>query len=356
LATSYQVDANGNVYTVVNDCTTVYRVVVAGSATDEIFGTLFAPGFAAELQRKDLGSKAFDNGLYALSGYPESSFPHLDTTSYTVDYVLSAPGFRDLPLTALINVGAVFPVPGPAAAMRRLPVRIQGRVVNSSNRQPISGALVAGIDNPATPSVHTTTLRTPLYFAHASGVSVRNATVTAGGSATLSQPVNGGDRAMVLSTRTGLAHGSVLRLTGGGGVQVEYVIVDDPGPTPLSAQGEVSLIYPPNRSYPVGGTAVDFVTVTATGAMDTLSSDADDGDGVLLASLLFTQTLVVEAGTALEEAHEPGALTDNNGYYALDGICRVQELLLRATQGALKQTVDWFVEFDQPLNLVDFRM
>jgi hypothetical protein len=35
---------------------------------------------------------------------------------------------------------------------------------------------------------------------------------------------------------------------------------------------------------------------------------------------------------------------------------RVQELVLQATQGALTSTVDWFVEYDQPLNLVDFRL
>jgi hypothetical protein len=365
LGAPYQVNANGNVYEVVDDCTTVYRAVVIGGATDEIFGTLAAPGFAVELAstvpgtkaRTDLGTKAFDNGLYALTGYPGRSFPHLDMMDYTVDYVLTAPGFSDLPLTANIPMNAIFPVPGPTAVMRRLPIRIQGRVVSGSTRLPIGGAVIASIDNPASPpTVHATVLGSPLYFAHTGGVSVRAATIVVTGSSTLNQAVTGGDRVVALSTRTGLAHGSVIRLTNGGGVAVEYAIVDDPGPGPASSPGEVSLGNALNYSFPSTGTAVDFVTVTPTGTLDQLSADADMGDGVLLATSLFTQTIVLESGTALEEVHDVGALSDLNGYYGFDGIGHVQELFLRASQGAATMTADWFVEYDQPLNLVDFRL
>jgi hypothetical protein len=357
LGTSYQVNANGNVFTGIDDCTTVYSAVVTGGATDEIFGTLAAPGFAIELTRTDLGTKALDNGLYALTGYPGNSFPHLNTTSYTVDYVLTAPGFRDLPLTANVPANAVFPVPGPAAAMRRLPVRIQGRVVSSATRLPIAGALVASIDPSPTPTVHANVLRSPLYFAHAKALNVQTVSIgLPGGSAVLQQAVVGGDKVLNLSTRTGLAANPIVRLTGNAGAQIEYATVAQVGPGAANSPGQVFLKNALNQSYPVAGTAVDFVTATPTGVLDDLSADADVGDGVLLASVLFAQTLGVEMGTPLEEFHEVGALSDSNGYYGFDGIARVQELFLRASQGASKLTVDWFVEYDQPLNLVDFRL
>jgi hypothetical protein len=357
LAAIYQVNAHGNVYTVVDDCTTVYLALVTGGATDEIFGALAAPGFAVELQRTDLSAKAFDNGLYALTGYPGNSFPQLATTAYTVNYVLTAPGFRDLPMTSNIPVNAIFPVPAPAAAMRRLPVRIQGRVVGSTSRLPIPGALIASVDNPASPpTVHSTVLRSPLYFTHANLSAVQTVTIAVGPGATLQQAVESGDQVITVSTRTGLAANPIVRLTGSAGVQLEYATVDHLGPGPVASPGQVFLKNALNQSYPIAGTAVDFVSATLVGAAEKLSADTDVADGVVLADALFSTTVALEAGTALEEIHEVGALSDSNGYYGFDGIGRVQELFLRATQGASKLTVDWFVQYDQPLNLVDFRL
>jgi hypothetical protein len=357
LAEQYQVDVCSEVYTVVDAATTVYWAVITGAVTDEIFGTLNAPGLAVELGRADLNTKALANGIYVITGYPTQSFPQLTTTSYVVNYALSAPGFRDLPVTVTIPVNATFPVSAPAAAMRRLPVRIQGRVVSSTTRLPISGAFVVSIDNPAAPpSVHTTALRSPLYFAHAIGASAQQVSTTATGSALLTQDVVGGDQVLGLSTRTGLAANSIVRLTYASGVLLEYGVVDHLGPGAASAPGQVFLRYALNRSYPVAGTAVDSINVTPTGGAATLSTDADAGDGVLLASQLFSQTVALETGSPLAEVHEVGALSGSDGYYLLDGMGRVQEVFLQATQGAAQEIVDWFVEYDQPFNAVDFRL
>jgi hypothetical protein len=357
MLTEYQVDVNSEVYTVVDAGTTVYWAVITGAATDEIFGTFSAPGFALELNRSDLGPKALTNGLYAITGYPNLSFPQLATTSYVVNYVLSAPGFRDLPVTLTIPVNAIFPVIAPATAMRRVPVRIQGRVVSSTTRLPISGASIVSIDDPASPpSVHTSALRSPLYFAHASGVAAQQVSIAVTGSAVLTQSVTGGDQVLNLSTRTGLAAGSVIRLTNGGGVLLEYAVVDHLGPGAASTPGQVFLTNAVNRSYAVAGTAVDFVSATPTGGGATLSADANAGDGVLLASQLFSQTVAIESGTPLAEIHEVGALSDSQGFYGLDGIGRVQEIFLQASQGTAKATADWYVEYDAALNIVDFRL
>jgi hypothetical protein len=359
LGLPYQISVNSEVYTVVDAETTVYWAVITGMVTDEIFGTFSAPGFAVELARIDLGTKAVANGMYAITGYPTRSFPQLATTSYVVDYVLTAPGFRDLPVATTIPVNATFPVSATAASMRRLPVRVQGRVVSSTTRLPISGALVVSIDNPPPappPTVHSTVVRSPLYLAHASGAAAQEVTITPTGSALLTQDVSGGDQSLNLSTRTGLVAGSIVSLTYASGVRLEYVVVDHLGPGAASSPGQVFLRYPLNCSYPSASSSVAFVAATPSGGGATLSTDADAGDGVLLASQLFSQTVAVEAGGPLTEIHEVGALSDSQGYYGLDGIGRVQELFLQASLGASHAMVDWFVEYDQPINLVDFQL
>lgn len=353
---AYQVDANNDVYTVVDAATSIYWAVITGAATDEIFGTLDAPGFAVQLDRADLGTKALPNGLYAITGYPSQSFPNLATTSYTVSYALSAPGYSDVPLSVTIPINASFPVSAPAAAMRLLPVRIRGSVVNSTTRLPIAGATIAAVDPSSPPAVHTTALRSPLYFAHATAASVQTVTIATIGSAVLTQNVVGGDQVLNLSTRTGLGVGSKVQLSYASGVWLEYGVVASLGPGALSAPGQVTLTAALNSSYPMASATVTFVNATPVGGAATLSADADVGDGVLLASQLFTQTVELENGTPLAEIHAIGALTGSDGYYGFDGIGRVQEVLLQATQGASHQTVDWFVEYDTRFNEVDFRL
>jgi hypothetical protein len=356
LSGTYQVDAGNDVYTVVNDTTTYYWAVITGAATDEILGTLNAPGFAVDvLNRTDLGTKALPSGLYAITGYPSQSFP-ASALPCTVNYVLSAPGYRDFSNSATIPVNPVFPVTPtvPVAPMRLLPVRIQGCVLNSTTGLPVPGVLILSIDNPSSPpSVHTNALRAPLYFAHATGAAVQAATIaTVGAPLPLTQPVTGGDQVLNLLSRTGLAVNSVVQLTSGGGVRQEYAIVASLGPG-APGQGQVFLTAPLNYSYPVAGSTVTAVNVTLSGAPATLSSDANIGDGVLLASQLFAQTVVLENGTPLEEIHVLGALTGADGYYGLDGMGRVQEIFLQANSGT-NPIVDWFIEYDLSVNVVDF--
>lgn len=355
MATHHHVDLNGEVYTVVDAAETVYQAVLVGSATDEIFGALDAPGFAVQLTRGDLRAKAFRNGSYAVSGYPGQSFPQLATKSYTVNYTLTAPGFRDLPASATIPSGASLPI-AETAAMRRLPVRIQGQVVSYASRTPIAGALILSVDDPSTPpSVHITAMRSPLSFAHASGASVRQVAIAVTGTSQLAQAVHGGDAVLDLTSRAGLAPGSIVRITSDMGVRMEYGVVDSLGPGAPSDSGAVLLRSSIVRSYTVAATTVEFVEVTPAGAAASLSSDADSGDGVLLASQPLSHTVAIESGSPRAEIHEVGALSDSDGYYGLDGIGRTRDVFLQASKAALQQTADWFVQYDQPVNSVDFR-
>ena len=354
----FQTQANGLTYTIVEAGRGFYSALITGSVTDEIFGEFVNPGFAVRTSRTDLGVKVTDTGLYALTGHQGQSFPQITPTNYNVNLVLSAPGFRDFPVQVSIPPTATFPVTAPSAAMRRLPVLIRGRVVSDTSGAPINAVQVLSVDNP-TPPPHSfaTALRSPLYFDHAGTASVQQVTFTSTGSVPLTSDAMGGATVLSVSTRAGLAAGSVIRLANGSQTLVEYGAVDHLGPGLPASPGEVFLRNALNRTYLAAATTVNSGTVVAVGAAISLTADANAGDGVLMASaLLNVPTVAVDQGNANEEYHEVGAFTDIDGYYGFDGIGRAAEIFLRASNGASTQTQDWFVEYDQPINAVDFQL
>jgi len=357
LATSHQVTVGDLLYTVVDDCTTIYWALLTGSVTDEILGELYAPDFTVVTDRADLQLKKTANGLFALTGYPDLSFPHHDTTSYNLNLLLKAPGFRDLSWVQPVPAAQPFPILIPAKPLRRLPVRIQGRVVNDLTRAPIPGAQVLSVDDPLNPpTVHTTALRTPLYFDHTLGAQAQNVTMNTPVTLSLTADVAFGDTLLNLLNRSGLAANSVIQLRNSSQTIVEYAVVDHLGPG-APAAGQVFLRNALNHSYPKSA-AVTLFTPSLVGGPDTLSADANAGDGVLLANQLLngTPTLVVDSGALIAEYHEVGALTGSDGYYGLDGMGRVHEIFLFSTQGGLQQTVPWFIEYDHAINVVDLRL
>jgi hypothetical protein len=346
---------DGTLYTVVTDLTTTYLAVITGAVTDEIFGTFNTPGLIVDLTRADLQTKTTLQGLYAIAGYPVLSFPKLSSMGYTVSYTLEAPGYRDYPLTVPIPQNTLFPVAAPSVPLRRLPVRLQGRVVSDTTGLAIAGSLVVAVDNPTPPPPpvpHTMLLRTPLYVAHANNAPVQQVTMTAGALLQLAQPAKGGSATVTLQSVSGVAAGSLLRFETPALTQVEYAQVQSLGPI----AGQVNLTTALNRSYGVGAAAaVNLVTAALTGAVAHLVTDANAGDGILVAdTLLQVSTLAIDAGSAAVEYHEVGAIADSNGYYGFDGVGRVQELFLEAN-GTTPATA-WMIEFDQATNIVDFRI
>lgn len=357
MMTPYEISANGVVYTVVNDVITTYWALITGSVVDDVYRSSASLRVTIDIDRADLQSKSTLDGAYAITGIPGQAFPQLASVSTEVNYVLSAPGFADLPVSVIVPVNATFPVAAPNATMRRLPIMIRGRIVNDGTRLPIAGAILVSVDNPATPpTVHVSALRTPLSMAHANGAAVQQVTVASAGVGSLTALAAGGDPTLSLSARSGLSSGSVVRLTSAGGVQLEYGLVDHLGPGAASAPGDVVLQSPLYRSY-ASGTAVDAVTATPSGGAASLSAAAYAGDGVLLASQQFTTTtVVIDGGGPAVEWREIGAVSDADGFFGLDGIGRVPEIFLKASNGALNKTADWYVEYDQPQNIVNFRL
>jgi hypothetical protein len=344
-------------YTVVDDCTTSYWALLTGAVSDEILGALRAPDFTVVTGRADLQLNKTANGFFALTGYPDISFPRHDTTSYSLNLQLKTPGFRDFSWAQPVPAGQPFPIKIPPIALRRLPVRLEGRIVDDLTRAPISGAQVLSVDDPMTPpAIHTTAMRTPLYFDHPIGTQVQNVTMGSPAGLSLTADVAFGDRVLNLTNRVGLASNSVIQLRNSSQTVVEYVVVDHLGPGAPGA-GQAFLRNATAHSYPKSTVVTQF-TPTVMGVPSTLSADANAGDGVLLANNLLNATtaLVVDSGTAAEEYHEVGALSDNDGYYALDGVGRVRQMFLFSKQGLVQQTVDWFIEYDHAINVVDLRL
>jgi hypothetical protein len=244
--------------------------------------------------------------------------------------------------------------------LRRIPTKLQGRVVNKATRAPIAGALVSSVDDPVNPpAIHATILRSPLYTARTDGTQLQLVTMTPGGNAQLNEDAAGGDDLLILSDRTGLGANSIVQLSNASQSTLEYAVVDHLGPGPANQPGQVFLRYPLNNSFaklPV--TTVQFVTAAPAGPLVQLKGDANAGDGVLMATQLLNGTAVAidPATPAQTEYHAVGGWTDNSGYYAVSGIGRTRELFLQASQGATKTVVDWFVDYDQAKNVVDFQL
>lgn len=356
MATPHQVTVGNLLYTVVDDSTTTYWAIITGAVADEILGEFHAPEFTVETGRADLPSKTIANGLFAVTGYPDQSFPNHGSITYPpLTLELKAPGFRDLKIFVPMNAGAPFPIViTPPPRLRRLPVRVQGRVVNDLTRAPIAGATVLSVDDPLTPpTVHTMALRTPLYFDHLNTTALQLVNLGAAGGANLTADVAAGDQVLNLSTLGGLSIGALVQLSSTAGVSVEYGAVVSLSP---GVPNQAFLSNRLNRSYAKLPTTVQFFNPIPVGGVANLVTDANAGDGVLVANqLLSGATLVVDTGS-LAEYHEIGALTDSDGYYGLEGMGRVQEIFLHSSQGPLQQTLGWFIEYDHAMNVVDLRL
>jgi hypothetical protein len=362
LSTPHQVPANGMLYTVVDDCVTVFSAMIVGSVSDEILGRFDSSSLQVKFARNDLRATVSRQGMYAISALPPRSFPKLDTQSYTVDYTLHADGFRDVSLTVNIPASPTLPVPAPATAMRRLPVRLQGRVVQDANGLPVAGALIVCVDNPNPPSPppppplpHTLLMRSPVYSAHAMNAPVQQVNLSTAGTAHLTQPAAAGSRTILLDTTAGLSGSAFVQLANTASTIVEYATVSAIGPQP----GLVTLDNPLNRSYaPGAATTVRFVTASPAGSTAHLLLDAGAGDGVLIAdTLLQVNTVAIDLGGGAVEYHELGALTGSDGYFAADGIGCAAQIFLRPNPGTPGlPIVPWFIEYDQAVNVVNFRI
>ena len=376
---SYQVRANNLLYTIVNDTQSSYQVLVSGVVRDELTGEAPVGELDVSLQRTNEAIKTLvfikilEGGLFCLAGEVTRVFPHLATTAYSLDLQIRVPGYKEVLRTVNFPQNSTFPRPPETIALQRLPIRIQGRVVAPTmNVVTISDAHVRSMDEPNPPAAlkeHVAALRAPLCIDHALGTIVRQRQLNAAEAKKLFASVSLGSQTLLLSDFTGLAVNDVL-LVGTPAVG-EYVVIESISP---DVAGQVLLHSPLNRGYATGATVQKY-TPGATGTTTKLARQVMAGDGVLfledllqappgsVASLqneLPIDTIeIADATAASVEYNALGAITDDNGYYRLDGINRVQTVYLVASKTGfsfMKAPAAWTIDYTQPINIVDFRL
>jgi hypothetical protein len=362
VAASFTLAAEELVYSVVPDLTTEYSALIVGNVEDELSDEMLdrvavSTSWPATRVSSGLG------GLFAISGYPERALPELASRAYTLDLTFQAPGYVTTTRSVLIPAGSTLPVTAPPVRLRPLPVRLQGRITDTTTAQaPVSGARVRAVDNPLGPPVdHTLLLRTPVSFSHAAATAVRVRALTpTGASCALAAARRAGQTTATLTSRAGVVVGSIVQF--GTDVAMEFGVVAALAPQPANPTlpGDVTLQAGLQHSH---ATATSVLPVTAgpIAASATLAEGADAGDGVLLiTSALDGATVeILDAAPAHTEYRAVGALTDVQGYYGVDGVGRTDTLYLdvdAAGFSPLSAPVAWRMHFDGTPNIVDFKL
>lgn len=357
----HQIEANKRIYTVVGDLTKVSRALVVGRVEDELTGEPPQGSVTVRTTKAGVSVKVLRDGMFCLAGQAARVFPQLATTGGELDLVITAAGYRGWSEVIAIPQNANLPVSLLPVQLRRVPVRLQGRVVkDTSGRPPIPGAKVLAVGGPSA-FEHAVALRSPLYFAHAKGADVQECQFTPSGSPLqLVSAAPAKSRTLTLSRRTGLAVNDVLRF--GAEIGVEYASVEslDALPADLNLPGRVTLRNALHRSYAVNA-EVQKVTTSMVGAVLHLAQPADAGDGLaLLDAPTNAEALAIESAAApVAEYHALGALTDEDGYYHLNGIARVGVVELEASAlgfAPMPNPVAWTLNYKQPVNIVNFRL
>src|SRR5215472_14069556 len=118
----YQTQAQGLVYTVVDDLQITYLALITSSLVDEVFSTPLQVQAVITPDLSGLGVNFTDGALFAVTGYAELAFPKLATTPYTVNLNIVAPGYRPASVSVPIPALSTLPVVFPPINMRPLPV------------------------------------------------------------------------------------------------------------------------------------------------------------------------------------------------------------------------------------------
>ncbi len=326
-----------------------YCAVAVGRVASEVSG-MPAPQASVATTRADVRSFVRDAD-FCLAADAVRAFP----TSASLDVTISADGF--VPRTATIVVDpAALPTAVGTIALRPLPVRVQGRVVDALTGAALGTAHVHAIDDPtigSQPPVHTLVLDRPLARSHPAGASLEAATVASTSDlGALPADAPAGSTSLRLATRAGLAGGSVVSLGGDDG---EIARIEDPGPSPLAGEGTVTLRDPLTRTQHAGTTAT-LLAFGGTGTMATLAGPSEPAGAVVVTDVAVDGLVRVEPG-ADEEYRRVGAVTDDAGYYRLDGLAGVASLWLAADAPGYQQAYQAVtVRYGTPVTVIDFHL
>jgi hypothetical protein len=342
---SYQIEAGNTVYTVVDDLSSAYSVIFACALVDETTGNPITSVPVLTVDLPGVRVRLSNGALISGAAYVENVFPDLATQAYTIHIAILTPGYRDASLTVNVPIAAAFPVAVAPLILRRIPTRLQGRVVKASDRSPIAAAAVGAKDNKML------LLRTPVRSAHGSGVVVNSLSFANTGPARkLIADVRPGEDRIVLDNDAGLGPGDHLQI--GSLPNAEIYEISAVGPDP----GLVVLKNKLAASF-AATTAAQTATASAASGTAILARSSDAGDGVLLVNTPLNDMAVEIVDGAFTEYCFLSSISDDAGYYRANGIAGVRRLDLRCSAAGFN-TADqpWFPQYSTPVNIVDFRL
>jgi hypothetical protein len=362
VGTSVWVTANGIQYAIVDDGVRIAQAVAVGRVVDELSDT--PPSVRVEIDWPHLWVTTPGDGTVCIAGKVDLAFPALATTAYDVPVVVHVEGGVDLAVVVHVPAAATFPIPIVLPPLRRVTVRLQGRVVEQPNPAAgIAGARVVAVDDPSPPAPlvhHALVLRTPLRFGHDVPTPVRGRALGAPGAASVIAESAAPDADTVtLSTRAGLAVGALLRI--GEEASCEFAVIRALPPVPVNPAlpGPVQLWGGLLRGAAVG-TPVSRIPLGGPGPVTSLARASARGDGLalLVAHIGGEVVEVDDANPDHVEYAAIGALTDAQGYYRVDGIGRVRTCFFRASHAAWTDSppTPCSLDLDRPATLLNFRL
>lgn len=347
-----QISTGDRLYTVVHDLTTTFELLLVVRVEDALTGELVPNPIAIGPDRSALLVKSEASGYVVIAADVDLAFPRLAVDAYDFEVRIRALGYREVALPVHLPAATSLPMPAVTVTLRRVPVRVQGRVVRAAgDHDPIAGARVT------IQADDVLALHTPLSHDHLAGAAVRACALNpAGAIKQLTAAVAAGETRLPLSDRLALAPGDVLRL--GPPHRLELALIDSLAPDPPNPAlpGEVTLRTPLRRTLPAGA-EVEEVTPAPGAAATTLARAVQTGEGVLaLAAPLAADSVRLEAAASPDvEYHVIGALTDAEGYYRLDGIGITAATFVASAPGFVDLPRAWRID-STPTAFLNFRL
>jgi hypothetical protein len=355
MGTAFTVTVGAITYEAVEDLESLFDAVATGLVRDEV--TLRAPrtGVTVTPSRAELGGSYLESGAWGVAGRLELALPEYPAAPATFDVQLSAPGYRPATLAVTVPVGGPLPVTLSDVELRPFPVRLEGRVTRSTlNTGAAADAIVRIANRPGQALV---ALRTPVHGPHPRLTDVRPIDVTdTGTERRLAEPAESGAETVVLDDVTGLT-GRVVGFDWRHQLELARVQGVDFGSSTATLSG------PLTRAFPRDTRLKQFTVSPGTPPSRRLDRDADAGDGLLvLDGALDLDTAAVQIGNPATPAVEfaaVGALSDADGFYALEGIGGVETVDLRGRAAAVSPDGPRFsrtLEYGRRTNVVNLRL
>jgi hypothetical protein len=316
----------GRRYDIDVDIVAQWRVFVWGPVSDDGDGRLLSPTYAVTVDEPLLAASAHDAG-YALVGDPDVALAD-SSTAHPLQLGVTADGYRAAAQTVIVPANPVLPVVAPIA-LRRLPVRLTGRVIEAATGNAIAGAAIALTGPPLPNPARALLLSPPLVADLSPAARLRGHAVTPVASAVPVKTARAGAagvRDVLLDDLQDLAAGQLLRF--GPPDRAHWAEIELLPGTP----GLVRLPAPLALSVREGEPAAPFTLDAAVGPLASPIGAAFAGEGVVITDATPGGDLVVIADPpAPPRFHSQGAISGPAGDYAIAGLARLARIRLAMT-------------------------